>query len=175
MKTIVVASTNPVKISVVSKAIAAVLPNETFDVVSSDLEKSGAEPFGRGESLEQVRTAIREAKKLHPGADYYIAMEGGVEINGTEIDEVAYVIAEDSSKNESISHAASFSVPHDIALEVRKGVPFSEAVEQFFKVKDVKQGGGFVKILTGGLIDKEALYMQPTIIALSKLQHKDWY
>jgi non-canonical (house-cleaning) NTP pyrophosphatase len=175
MRKIVLTSTNPVKLNVVKKVASNLFPDEDFDYVTLALEKDGPEPIGKNSILNQINSAIDSAKAQIPDADYYICMEGGMIDDGIKMNEVAHVSV-CPAKGESVTTScASFPVPKAISDEVRKGKDFAVAVDEFFKTNGTKQGGGFVNILTGGIINKEDHYFQATAIAFSAVVKSDWY
>lgn len=175
MKKIILASDSKVKKDVVQEAFLKLFVGEQCEIVSIDLEKPGAEPFGEIATLNQISNSIRKMRSLEPKADFFISMEGGVrEVNGN-MDEVAYVVVEDQFGNTSVSQSVTFPIPPQVAYKVRQGVPFGDAVDQVYGTQNIKTGQGFVGLLTEGLVDKKALYLQPTIIALSKLIKREWF
>lgn len=175
MKKIILASGNKVKKAVVEEAFSKLLLNEQFEVVVLDLEKDGSEPFGKEATLNQIYEATKNIRSIESKADFYVAMEGGVEDSNGTMDEVAYVVIEDQVGNKAVSQSVTFPVPLKVADKVRQGISFGDAVDQVHGTKNIKTGQGFVGLLTDGLVDKKALYLQPTIIALSKLVKIEWY
>lgn len=175
MKKIVLASVSPVKISAVKKVADVLHPGVEFEYVSLSFEKDGPEPIGRAQILLQIQEAIDACKKEVPDADYYVSMEGGMEIYGTEMHENAYVVVESSAGGKGVSACASFRVPTWVAEQVQKGVGFADAVDEFYTTQGTKLGGGFVKILTGGAINKKDHYTQSLTIAFASADKKEWY
>lgn len=175
MKKIVLTSINPVKLNVIQKVTSALFPHETFEYITLPLEKDGPEPIGREAATLQMQKAIDAAKIEISDAEYYVCMEGSMVDDGVLMNEVAYVTVENGKGVTASSSCSSFPVPHAVAAEVRKGKGFAEAVDDFFKTTGTKQGGGFVKILTGGILNKEDHYFQPTVIAFSAVEKSEWY
>lgn len=175
MKRIILASGNKIKKEVIEEAFLKLLPNEQFEVVALDIEKGGPEPFGEEATLNQIYEAIKNIRSTEPKADFYVAMEGGVKDLNGNMDEVAYVVIEDQLGNKAVSQSVTFPVPPKVADKVRQGVPFGDAVDQIHGTQNIKTGQGFVGLLTEGLVDKKALYLQPTIIALSKFIKREWF
>lgn len=175
MKKIVVTSINPVKKDVTEKVVAALLPNDTFECICLPLEKDGPEPIGKEAITAQMKDALSAARKEVADAEYYVCMEGSMLDDGVAMNEVAYVTVEDSHGTSMTSSCSSFPVPTAVAAQVREGKGFAEAVDEFYKTTGTKQGGGFVNILTNGVINKKDHYFQPLTIALSALIRKDWF
>lgn len=175
MKKIVITSVNPVKLSALKKVASSLYPNETFEFVSLSLEKDGPEPIGRTNILKQIQDALDAGKTEIQNADYYVCIEGGMEIFDGEMHETAYAVVESTTGGKGVSSCASFRVPTWIANEVKNGKGFADAVDEFYKTQGTKQGGGFVNILTGGVINKEEHCIQALAIAFASADKKDWY
>ncbi|KKT79179.1 MAG: Non-canonical purine NTP phosphatase, partial [Parcubacteria group bacterium GW2011_GWF2_44_8] len=78
MKTVVVASENPVKVAVAQKSFAAVFPEEEFSFVSLKSESGvGDQPFNE-ETERGALNRIDFIKAKYPEADYWISQEGGL-------------------------------------------------------------------------------------------------
>jgi non-canonical (house-cleaning) NTP pyrophosphatase len=155
--------------------VSSFFPNEEFEYISFPLEKDGPEPVGKSKILEQIQEAIQEAQKNVVDAHYYISIEGGMEDDGLEMNETAYAVVVNHKGGKGVSSCASFRVPTWVAREVRKGRGFADAVDEFYKTTGTKQGGGFVKILTNGMLEKEEHCMQALMIALASADRSEWY
>jgi inosine/xanthosine triphosphatase len=173
---IILTTKNAAKVSAAVDALDQIFGFGSYEIGSVDLESAGSEPFGEESLLRQIKIGIAKAEGLEMGGDYYVGMEGGVIEQNEYMEEVACVIVKESKSGQfGISKAASFQVPRSAAADVKRGMPFAEAVEKNFSVHNVKQGGGFVHILTKGIITKKDLYFQPLVVAMSKVTRKDLY
>ncbi len=173
---IVLTTENKAKISAVKDVIDYLFKSHEYELMAIELESDGPEPMGEESLIKAIKANIRRAQEIVVDGDYYIGMEGGIVDRIEYLEEVACVIVEDLKNNQiGISKAASFQIPPVISKDVREGSPFAEAVEKYFKVKNIKQEGGFVSILTKGLVSKKELYSQPLAIAFSKVLNKEWY
>lgn len=175
MKKIVLTSINPVKLSALKKVVASLYQHDLFDFITLSLEKDGPEPIGRIKLLEQIQESLLSARAQISDADYYVCIEGGMEIYNEEMHETAHVVVESISGGRGVSSCPSFQVPTWIAEEVKKGRDFANTVDEFYKTEGTKLGGGFVKILTNGLINKEEHCMQALTIAFATVDKDQWY
>ncbi len=175
MKKIVLTSINPVKISAVEKVTKSLYGNQEFEYIPLPLEKDGPEPIGREYILKQIQEALDSAKVQVPDAEYYACMEGGMELFDEEMHETAYAVVMNRNGQKGISGCATFRVPTWVAGEVKKGRGFADAVDEFYKTQGTKLGGGFVKILTDGSLNKEDHYMQALTIAFASVDKGEWY
>jgi len=175
MKTVIIASTNPVKIEVARRAFSAVFPNEvlSFTGVSSH---SGVpdQPFD-AEVRKGAQNRVADILAKHPDADYYFAVEGGLyhEVEGLTNRAWIAVCGRDQKLFESST--ASFRIPAPVAKDVEQGMELGDADDKFFGGKNSKQAGGCIGYLTEGVVDRTAFNTQAAIIALSELKHADWY
>ena len=170
MNKIILASASRVKLNVVQNVMGALGKSGEFEIIPIALEKEGREPNGEKELEEQLSAALSECRKQYPDAAYYIAMEGGVVERKDGMHELAMVLAsEGKSLDIARSDAVSFPIPEKIAQKVREGMPFAQAVESITNVFGIKEGGGFIGMLTNNIVTKEDLYFQPASVALSRL------
>mgnify|MGYP002631596041 CR=1 FL=1 len=172
---IVLTSISKIKESVVLESVKLLFPNEITELVKVDIETTGPEPTGEQATLGQISKALEKAKTLHPDASFYVGMEGGVRETDLGMEEIAYVVIENNSRQRSVSQAVSFPIPPEVAKMVRGGVVFAEAVNQTYATNDIKNNQGFIGLLTNQIVSKKALYFQPTVVAFSKYLKDGWF
>lgn len=174
MNKIILASASRIKLNVVQNVIGALGNAGEFEIIPVALEKEGREPNGEVELEEQLSNALNECRKQYPNASYYIAMEGGVTERKDGLHELAMVLASKGGSNAVVrSDAVSFPIPEKIAVKVRAGMPFAQAVEAVTSVFGIKEGGGFIGMLTNNIVTKEDLYFQPASVVLARLFRND--
>jgi inosine/xanthosine triphosphatase len=161
-----IASSNPVKINAVRQGFEATFPQKQFTFRGVKFPSPvNDQPFGD----EEIRTGALDRAKivhdLHPDGCYWVGIEGGVEIDRNEMLVYAWVVIL-SNDREGKARSATFYVPPRIAKLVTDGKELGDADDIVFGRSNSKQGNGAVGILTGDLVDREALYKQPVILAL---------
>jgi inosine/xanthosine triphosphatase len=175
MKTVIVASKNPVKVNVAKRAFAAVFPDEEFDFIEMKSE-SGVPDQPMGEEARQgARHRLQYIQKQHPDADFWIGQEGGLCREGDRLFARAWIAIMGKTGFMAESSTAQFYLPEKIAEYVRGGMELASATDAFFNSVNSKHGLGAVGYLTDGLVDRTEFYLPAAIIALSELKHKDWY
>lgn len=176
MKTVIVASENPVKVAVAEKTFATVFPEEEFTIIAMKSESGvGEQPFGE-DTLVGALNRLKFIQEAHPEADYWMSQEGGLyEDEDKNFYNRAWMVVTDQSGFIAKSSTSLFYIPTDVAKDVRIGTEMGPASDKFFSSVNIKQGMGTVGKLTDGLIDRENYYLQAAIIAVSQLKHKDWY
>jgi inosine/xanthosine triphosphatase len=175
MKTVVVASANPVKVTVAKRAFAAVFPDEQFDFIEMKSE-SGVpdQPMG-DEARQGAQNRIRYIQKQHPHADFWIGQEGGLCQEGDRLFARAWIAVLDQTGFMAESSTAQFYLPKKIVDDITAGMELGNATDKFFATVNSKHGLGAVGYLTDGIIDRTEYYFQAAIVALSEIKHKAWY
>ncbi|NCF74102.1 MAG: DUF84 family protein, partial [Gammaproteobacteria bacterium] len=78
---IVVASRNPVKIGAATQAFETLYPDATLEVIAVDVDSgAGDQPDSDETTRQGARTRGLNARQAEPDADFWVGMEGGVEI-----------------------------------------------------------------------------------------------
>jgi inosine/xanthosine triphosphatase len=175
MKKVIVASENPVKISVAKRAFSSVYPDDTFEFLPVQSASGVPDQPMNKETEQGALNRLDFIKRLHPEADYWISQEGGLYADGENLYNRAWIAVCDHGGHVSKSSTALFYLPPAIATYIREGLELGHAVDKYFGSVNSKQGMGAIGHLTDGLIDREHYYLQAAIIALSELKHKDWY
>ncbi len=175
MKTIVIASTNPVKRQAAEAGFKAMFPNEEFQVQSYRPEISvSSQPMSDTETLQGAVERATKGRSMKPDADYWVGIEGGVEdING-EMDAFAWVVVLDRQRMGK-GRSGAFALPKKVADLVRQGVELGEADDRVFSRNNSKQKNGAVGLLTDDAIDRAGLYIPAVIFALIPFKNPDLY
>lgn len=176
MKTVIIASTNPVKVEVAKQAFTAIFPDETFDFVPQTAESGVSDqPMSEQETVQGARNRVAFVKQAYPDADYYVGQEGGVYEEDNVMKELAYIIISDKEGHEGVGKTATFIVPPKIAELVHDGMELGHATDIFFGLNNSKHQNGLIGSLTDQHITRTQLYWPAAIIALTQISHKDWY
>lgn len=166
MKTIVLASGNPVKIRATEGGFRRFFPEEDVSVISVSVP-SGVpdQPGSDAETLAGAENRAEGAMKARPDGDFWIGLEGGIEDDGRQMSAFAWVVIR-SRSGRGRSRTATFPLPDRVARLVRAGHELGEADDVVFGRKGSKHEEGAVGLLTGGAIDRAALYEPSVVLAL---------
>lgn len=175
MKTVIVASANPVKVNVAKRAFAAVFPDEQFDFIEMKSESGVPDQPMEDEARQGAQNRIRYIQKRHPQADFWIGQEGGLCREGDRIFSRAWIAVLDQTGFVAESSTAHFYLPKKIANDINAGMELGRATDKFFAAVNSKHGLGAVGYLTDGLVDRTEYYLQAAIVALSEIKNKAWY
>lgn len=197
MLTIIVASTNPVKIQSVRDGFQAMFPGEELIVegiaVSSNVSH---QPMTDKETKTGAMTRVLNAKLARPDADYWAGIEGGTsdvpaesdsaqaafDAGGVEeshgyMEAFAWVVIESKTGVVGKGRTGTFMLPPPVADLIRQGKELGEADDIVFGQTNSKQKMGSVGLLTGNVIDRTAYYTHAVILALIRFtpQNKSLY
>ena len=165
---IVVASRNPVKIGATEQAFATLFPDATLEMLSADVDSGvGDQPKSDEETRVGSRNRAMAASDALPEADYWVGLEGGVEVIDDQLMAFAWMAIK--GRNGKIGEARSATLPLPPAVKdlVDSGMELGDANDKVFSTTNSKQGGGAYGLLTNGLYTRESIYTQTLIIALT--------
>lgn len=164
---IVVASRNPVKIAATRQAFATQFPDTTLEVVSVDVDSgAGDQPDSDEATRQGARTRALNSRQAMPDADFWVGLEGGVEVVDEQLMAFAWMSVQGRIGNASEARSATLPLPPAVRKLLAEGVELGEANDRVFATVNSKQGGGAYGLLTDGLYTRESIYAQTMIIAL---------
>ncbi|NLF52199.1 MAG: inosine/xanthosine triphosphatase [Leptolinea sp.] len=172
---IVIASRNPVKGQAVLRGFQQLFPDQSFELVAADAPSGVREqPVGDKETRLGASNRIAAIKKTHPDADYWAAIEGGVNNEEGQLSAYAWIVIADR-KRTGWSRSASFYLPPKVAEYVHQGLELGEADDRVFGRSNSKQLNGAVGILTADAVDRAGLYTHAVLLALIPFINPDLY
>jgi inosine/xanthosine triphosphatase len=175
MTTVVVASTNPVKVQAAVNGLRRVFPAADLDVVTVAVTSGvGHQPFSDEETLLGALNRVQQAAALAPEADYWIGIEGGVQEVEGDMAAFAWIVVR-SKRIVGKSRTGTFFLPHAVADLIRQGKELGEADDIVFNRFNSKQENGAVGILTGNVVERMHLYEQAVILALIPFKNETLY
>jgi len=179
MKTIALASHNPVKIQATLNAFRRMFPGERFQI--EGLTVSSAAPAQPMSDTETLQGAIQRAKNVAarlPQADYWVGIEGGVEDESgamaTAMAAFAWIIVL-SGDRVGKARTGTFFLPAPVADLVRQGTELGDADDIIFGRSNSKQENGAIGLLTGNVIDRTRLYEHAVVLALLPFKNVGLY
>lgn len=166
MKTISIASKNPVKIQATLNGFKRIFPSEEFRALSISVPSGVREqPMSDEEALQGALNRARSVAEQSSEADFSVGIEGGVEERESELAAFAWIVIV-SDEMIGKGRTGTFFLPQDIARLVRQGKELGEADDIVFQKDNSKQENGAVGLLTGNVIDRALLYEHAVILAL---------
>ena len=107
-------------------------------------------------------------------ADYYVSIEGGIDLLDNNYEAFAWVVISDNNKI-SKAKTATFPLPLKISDLIKQGYELGEADDIVFNRSNSKQKNGAVGILTDNLINRTDYYTHAIILALIPFTNSKLY
>ncbi|MFH0863752.1 MAG: inosine/xanthosine triphosphatase [Candidatus Gottesmanbacteria bacterium] len=176
MLKIIIASTNPVKISAVQQGFSLMFPQEKFNIKDVAAKSGvGKQPMTNWQTISGALNRVNYISQVEPKADYWVGIEGGVEEIKGEMEVFAWVVIKDKSGRVSKGKTGTFTLPQKVVKLVKQGMELGEADDIVFSQKNSKQKTGAVGLLTGNVIDRTKYYIEAVILALIPFRNKNLY
>ncbi len=175
MKTIAVASRNPVKARAALEGFRRMFPNEEFRVETISVPSGVAsQPATDEETLEGAQNRARAAAAAAPHADYWVGIEGGVEDGPAGMAAFAWIVVLGDGIT-GRGRTGTFVLPEQVARLVREGVELGDADDRVFGRENSKQEDGAIGLLTANVVDRTALYEHGIVMALVPFRNSSLY
>jgi inosine/xanthosine triphosphatase len=159
---IVVASANPAKIRAVQDALAQVFNGKTLQC-SGHSTDSGvpAQPMTSEETLQGALNRLQAVAAAAPGADYYVAIEAGLDGDCS----FAWIVITHQGRI-SKTRSASLPIPPAALMALQQGEELGDVIDLMFAQHNIKQQGGAIAMLTNHLLTRSSVYQQAIILAM---------
>jgi inosine/xanthosine triphosphatase len=175
MITIVVASTNPVKVQAAINGFRRLFPDVELEVSTVSVASNVShQPMSDEETLRGALNRTSNAMLAQPQADYWIGLEGGLQEVNAEMLSFSWVVV-CSRTRLGKGRSGTFVLPPVIADLVRQGKELGDADDIVFNRSNSKQDNGAVGLLTDNVIDRVQLYEHALILALIPFKNKALY
>lgn len=176
MKKIIVASKNPVKMAATLRGFTLMFPEESFQMegvsVASDV---GEQPMSQRETLDGAFNRAHNAAQEMPEADYWVGIEGGIEVQENEMHCFAWMVVRSKEGKYGKGRTGTFILPTEIAELIRGGMELGHADDVVFGRTNSKQSNGAVGILTNDVIDRTNYYADAVVLALIPFKNPTLY
>ncbi len=135
MRKIIIASQNPAKVNAVRSAFSTLFPDQEWEFIGVSVPSEVADqPMSDEETKQGALNRVRNAKQRHPGAEYYVGLEAGIEENKT----FAWMIVElDQQRGESRS--ACLMLPPLVLERLRQAKELGDVMDEVFGTENIKQ------------------------------------
>jgi len=175
MKKILVGSLNPVKIEAVRRGFQKMFPSENFECSGISVPSNVSDqPLSDEETLKGAENRVQNALKSSEIADYYVGIEGGIEVVGDHMKVFAWIVIK-SQHNIGQSKTGTFFLPPQLTELVKEGKELGEAIDILFNKKNSKQQDGAIGLLTNNVIDRTTYYIEAIVLALIPFKNTDLY
>jgi len=175
---VVVGSRNPVKINAVRMALTTLLVGEHTDVslecLGIDAPSNVAEqPMTADETRLGAINRVNYCQQHHQ-ADYYVAIEGGVDNFSYGPATFAYIVIADKQK-QSIGRSAILPLPPVVYQALQAGEELGHVMDRLFNTLNIKQKGGAIGLLTQGAATRQSNYTEALLLAMAPFIYPELY
>lgn len=175
MKTIVIASQNPVKIDAVLQGFERMFPGVEFQVKSLEVSSGVADqPMSDLETVLGARNRALAARQTTTDAEYWVGVEGGVDRLDDRYIGFAWVVIL-SNTMEGRARTGIFELPDEVSRLIVKGMELGDADDIVFGRQNSKQANGAVGLLTGDALTRASFYTEAVILALIPFKNPSLY
>jgi inosine/xanthosine triphosphatase len=164
---IVVASQNPVKVAATREAFAALMPDAELLMIPISVPSAVSDqPSSDSETCLGAKNRARNARAEIPDADYWVGLEGGIEVFDDQLMAFAWMSILDCNGKSGEARSATLPLPQAVKTLIDDGMELGDANDQVFATVNSKQAGGAYGLLTEGLYTRQSIYTQTLILAL---------
>ncbi len=173
---VIVTSKNPVKIESVKAAFQKVFNNTTIEVDALGVPSGVSnQPMSDQETLTGAMNRLNSAMSINSNADYYVAIEAGINDIGGEMYNYAWVLIKNKDNKLGKSKTDTFVIPSRVRDLILEGKELGEADDIVFGHTNSKQTVGSIGILTKNLITRTSYYVEAVILALIPFMNSELY
>ncbi|WP_432458822.1 inosine/xanthosine triphosphatase [Agarivorans sp. QJM3NY_25] len=171
---VIVGSLNPVKIAAVKEALALYYPEPQIDCQGMHAPSLVAEqPMTSQETRDGAVNRLRYCQQQQD-ADFYAAIEGGVDLFEDGPATFAYAVIADRQQM-SVGRGANMPLPVSVYQALAQGDELGPLMDKLFNTTNIKQKGGAIGLLTNGLATRQGNYAHALILALVTFAHRELF
>ena len=174
-ESVVVSSTNPVKLEAVRLGFERMFPESEFEF-SAVTVVSGVsdQPMTDAETLLGAKNRAEAARAARPEADFWTGLEGGAEAYEGRLSTFAWIyIIGPGGRGKC--RTATHELPNEISQLVAGGMELGDADDLFYGRKNSKQLNGSVGLLTKDIFTRTSLYLEAVMLALIPFRNAELY
>ncbi|WP_299801677.1 inosine/xanthosine triphosphatase [uncultured Shewanella sp.] len=171
---IIVGSKNPVKVGAAESALATLFPDKQIDCQGVDAPSLVADqPMTEAETKQGAINRVKYCQDNYQ-ADYYMAMEGGVDLFEHGPATFAYIAIAHKAQV-SVGRGAQLPLPMPVYQALTQGQELGHVMDSMFNTVNIKQKGGAIALLTQGHATRQGNYTQAIILAMAPMLHPHLY
>ena len=160
---VICATTNPAKIQAILRAFNEIFTPGSCHITSVDVESGVPEqPFGNHETRLGARNRVANARELCPDADFWVAIEAGIDDDST----FSWVVIENAHQRGE-ARSATLPLPAVILEKVRAGQALGPVMSDYTGISEIGRKEGAIGVFTAGALTRSSVYHQAVVLALS--------
>jgi len=174
MKTVIIASKNPVKIESVKIAFEKMFLQDKFEFIGESITSNVSDqPMSDEETLQGATNRATNAQTQFPEADFWVGLEGGLEKIGDDLGSLAWIVVKSKDKIGK-ARALTFLLPPKVTELIKQGKEMSEASNIVFGVNN-SQHNGTIGTLTNDIVTRTTDYTETVVLALIPFKNPELY
>ncbi|MCL1059959.1 inosine/xanthosine triphosphatase [Shewanella gelidimarina] len=171
---VIVGSKNPVKVGAAKAALTTLFPESMIECEGVHAPSLVAEqPMTEAETQAGAVNRVKYCQS-HYQADYYLAMEGGVDLFDHGPATFAH-IAIAHNEQVSVGRSALLPLPIQVYHALTQGEELGNVMDSMFDTVNIKQKGGAIALLTQGYATRQSIYTQAIILAMAPMLNPELY
>jgi inosine/xanthosine triphosphatase len=164
--TVIVASTNPVKLAAAEAGFRRMFPQQDFHFHGHSVPSGVShQPMSSDETRRGAAQRAAAAALAFPQAAYTVGIEGGCEPEGDRLRVFAWVVAQHDGRTGQ-AMTGVFYLPQEVARLIHQGLELGAADDAVFGRSNSKQANGSIGLLTDDALTRADYYMPAVIMAL---------
>lgn len=170
---VIVGSKNPVKILSIKQTLETLFPDT--EIIAEGIHAPSQvsdQPMTEEETLLGAKNRVEFCQQSYPNADFYAAMEGGVDNFDYGPATFAYVVIANTA-NQSVGRSANLPIPNSVYQSLQQGDELGPLMDKLFGTSNIKQKGGAIGLLTNGAQTRLSTYVQALTLAMAPFLHSD--
>ncbi|GAA0858939.1 inosine/xanthosine triphosphatase [Aliiglaciecola litoralis] len=166
----IVGSQNPVKINAFEQTLQRLFADASIQVQGVSAPSLVSEqPMSEQETLQGAINRVAYCQANYQ-ADFYVAMEGGVDKFDYGPATFAYVVIA-NSQHQQVGRSANLPIPQSVYHALQNGEELGPLMDKLFNTHNVKQKGGAIGLLTNGVETRTSAYLQALTLAMAPFLH----
>jgi inosine/xanthosine triphosphatase len=168
---VAVGSQNPVKIEATRLAFEAVWPEESWEVVGTDVSSGIADqPMSDEESITGATNRAKAAIEAVQ-SDYGVGLEEGIQQMGERYFDCGWIVVVNGAGILGIGSTAQVLVPLKMMELIKGGMELGDVNDVIFEGTNTKHGQGHFGLMTGNVITRMDVYQDGIVMALARFIH----
>ncbi|WP_115717820.1 inosine/xanthosine triphosphatase [Gallaecimonas mangrovi] len=163
---LIVGSTNPVKVAAAKAALAPFFADSQLQCEGVKAPSGVAEqPMTSSETRQGAINRVNWCQQ-HYQADFYLAMEGGVDEFEDGPATFAYVVIA-TTQQRSVGRSANLPLPPVIYQGLKQGEELGPLIDKLFGTTNIKHKGGAMGLLTRNQVTRQSTYQLALTLAMA--------
>lgn len=170
-----VGSQNPVKVNAAKTIFETLFPEHLVDCEGISVS-SGVpdQPIGQAETRQGAINRVAALLQNHQ-ADFYVAMEGGVDRFDDGIPATFAFVVIHNGETQSVGRSAQLPLPECIYQRLLAGEELGPVMDSVFGTTNVKQKGGAIGLLTHQTVTRQQQYEQSLLLTMAPFLHQQLF